>query len=59
MVLVFNIWTGILNNVLGASIDLSNDEICKFTSILKKNGLLLHACDPWERQMAINIYSRG
>ena len=45
--------TGILNNVLGASIDLSSDEICKFTSILKKNGLNLHYCDPFERPMAI------
>ena len=51
--IMFNILTGILNIVLGTPIDLTNDEICKFTSILKKNGLNLHTCDPYERPMAI------
>ena len=50
---MFNILTGIQNIVLGGSIDLSSDEICKFTSILRKNGLHLHTCDPYERPMAI------
>ena len=44
---------GILNEALGASLDLSLDEICKFTSILKKNGMVLHRCDPLERPLAI------
>ena len=44
---------GILNEVLGAALDLSADEICKFSSIIQKNGMVLHKCDPEERPLAI------
>ena len=48
-----SIFIGILNEVLGAELDLSAEEICKFSSILKKNGMVLHKCDPEERPLAI------
>ena len=53
MKLVFHVFIGILNEVLGEALDLSADEICKFSSIIQKNGMVLHKCDPEERPLAI------
>ena len=47
------IYLGILNEALGASLDLSVEEICRFSSILKKNEMVLHKCDPLERPLAL------
>ena len=50
---MFNIFIGILDESLGESLDLSADEICQFSSILKKNGMGLNRCDPFDRPLAI------
>ena len=50
---MFNIFLGILDEVLGESLDLRADEICQFSSILKKTGLGLNRCDPFDLPLAI------